>query len=142
MNSQTRLVYLLPLRLFVGLSFILAGQNKIGRGDFGAAYAESVQGYVQGNLENAFGFYRPFLEGIVLPNTETFAVLFAWNEFLFGALLFLGLFTRLGAAFGMFQLFNLTLTTGRGLWLPGMDAAYFFRGPDIVFSQCRSNHRR
>jgi hypothetical protein len=33
---RTRLVYLLPLRLWVGLSFIVAGENKLSKGDWGA----------------------------------------------------------------------------------------------------------
>ncbi len=117
-------LYLLPLRLWVGLSFILAGANKLGKGNFGGGFADSVQSFVTGNLENAYGFYKPFLESVVLPNTGLFAQLVAMGEFLFGLSVLLGLFTRLGAAIGIFMILNFTFTTGRGLWLPGMDAAY------------------
>ena len=120
------LYYLLPLRLWVGLSFVIAGQNKLGRGNWGADFAPNVEGFISSNLENAWGFYRPFLEGVVLTNTSTFAVLVAWGEFLFGLSVLFGLFTRVGAAVGIFIIANFTFTIGRGIWLPGMDAAYIF----------------
>lgn len=123
---RTRLVYLLPLRLWVGLSFILAGENKLSKGDWGAQYADNVSGFVNANVENAFGFYQPFLESVVLPRPEMFAVLVTWGELLFGISIFLGLFTRLGAAIGIFVVLNYTFATGRGIWLPGMDAAYIW----------------
>jgi thiosulfate dehydrogenase [quinone] large subunit len=120
------LIHLWPLRIWVGLSFVLAGENKISRGGLGTEYASGVEGFVNGNLENAYAFYRPFLESVVLPNTGTFAALVAWGELLFGLSVLLGLFTRLGAAVGIFIIFNYTFTTGRGIWLPGMDAAYIW----------------
>lgn len=122
----TPLIYLWPLRIWVGLSFLIAGENKISKGAWGAEYAASVEGFVSNNVENAYGLYRPFLESVVLPNTETFAVLIGWGELLFGLSVFLGLFTRLGAAVGILMILNYTFTTGREIWLPGMDAAYIW----------------
>ena len=120
------LYYLLPLRLWVGLSFILAGQNKLGKGNWGAEYAPSVEGFVSSNLDNSYSFYRPFLEDMVLPNVQVFAVLVTWGELMFGILVLLGLFTRLGCAVGIFIILNFTFAAGRGIWLPGMDAAYIW----------------
>lgn len=120
------LYYLLPLRLWVGLSFILAGQNKLGKGNWGAEYAPNVKGFVSSNLDNSYSFYRPFLEDIVLPNVQVFAVLVTWGELMFGILVLLGLFTRLGCAVGIFIILNFTFAVGRGIWLPGMDAAYIW----------------
>jgi uncharacterized membrane protein YphA (DoxX/SURF4 family) len=117
--------YLVPLRLWVGLSFLLAGQNKLKK-DWGSGYADSVQQYVAGNLDNAYGFYRSFLENVVLENLELFAQLVGWGEFLFGLSVFLGFFTRLGAGIGIIIILNFTFASGRGIWLPGMDAAYIW----------------
>ena len=120
------LYYLLPLRLYIGLSFMISGQDKIAMGGYGKAYATILYDYVLANLDNAYSVYRPFLESIVLPNTATFSVIVAWSELLMGVSLFLGLFTRLGAAFGIFLILNYTFVVGRGIWLPGADAAYIW----------------
>ena len=125
-NTKFPLVYLLPLRLFVGASFLFAGEFKISQGAWGADYAPNLEEFVTGNLDSAYSFYRPFLESTVLPNAETFAVLTGWGEMLFGLSVFLGLFTRLGAAIGIFVVLNFTFAVGRGIWLPGMDAAYIW----------------
>lgn len=122
----TQLIYLLPLRLWVGLSFLIAGENKISKGNWGTNYADSVTGFVSSNIENTYGFYRPFLESVVLPNAELFSVLVTWGELGFGLSIMLGLFTRLGAAIGIFIILNYTFAGGRGIWLPGMDAAYIW----------------
>ena len=95
-ETQFPMIYLLPLRLFVGASFMFAGEFKVSQGAWGADYAPNLREFVEGNLESAYGFYRPFLESIVLPNAESFAVLTAWGELLFGLSVFLGLFTRRG----------------------------------------------
>ena len=125
-NIQSPLIYLLPLRVFVGASFLFAGEFKISQGAWGANYAPNLKEFVEGNLESAYSFYQPFLESTVLPNAETFAVLTGWGELLFGLSVFLGLFTRLGAAIGIFVVLNFTFAVGRAIWLPGMDAAYIW----------------
>ena len=118
------LIYLLPLRLSVGLSFLIAGEHKISMGGWGVAYELTLRDFVTSNLDNAYHMYRPFLETVVLPNATKFAVLVAWGELLVGLSIFLGLFTRLGAVVGIFMVLNYSLAVGRGIWLPGMDTAY------------------
>lgn len=119
-------VYLLPLRLWIGAAFMIAGWRKISEGNWGAAYETSLHEFVTANLENAFDFYRPILESFVLPNTATFAVLVSWGELLVGVSIFLGLFTRFGAAIGIFLVLNYTFTAGHGIWMPGLDSAYIW----------------
>ncbi len=66
MSNQTPsipLYYLLPLRLWVGLSFVIAGQNKLGRGNWGADFAPNVEGFISSNLENAWGSTDRFSRG-------------------------------------------------------------------------------
>ena len=113
---------LLPLRLSVGVAFLVAGQDKIAAGNWGAAYEASLYDFVSSNLENAYAFYRPFLESVVIPHAGKFAVLVAWGEILVGVSVFLGLFTRFGAAVGIFMVLNYTLALGLGVWVPSMES--------------------
>ncbi len=125
-NPEFPLIYLWPLRVWVGASFLFAGEFKISQGAWGADYASNLEEFIKGNIDDAYGFYQPFLESIVLPNTHIFAVLVGWGELLFGLSVFLGLFTRFGAIVGILIIFNFTFAVGRGIWLPGMDAAYIW----------------
>ena len=61
-----------------------------------------------------------------MPNSAAFSVFVAWAELLMGLSIFLGLFTRLGAAFGIFLILNYMFATGRAIWLPGVDALYMW----------------
>jgi len=78
-THSVSVLYLLPLRLSVGLSFLIGGQSKIAAGNWGAAYESSLQEFISANLVNAFDFYRPFLESVVVPHAGKFAVLIAWG---------------------------------------------------------------
>jgi thiosulfate dehydrogenase [quinone] large subunit len=117
---------LLPLRLSIGVAFLVAGQGKISAGNWGAAYESSLYDFVMANLENAYAFYRPFLESIVIPHAGKFAVLVAWGEILVGVSIFLGLFTRFGAAVGIFMVLNYTFALGLGVWVPGLESLYIW----------------
>jgi thiosulfate dehydrogenase (quinone) large subunit len=117
---------LLPLRLSVGVAFLVAGQGKIAAGNWGAAYESTLLQFVSSNLENAYTFYRPFLESVVIPHAGKFAVLVAWGEILVGVSIFLGLFTRLGAAVGIFMVLNYTFALGVGIWVPGLESLFIW----------------
>jgi len=123
-THSVSVLYLLPLRLAVGLSFLITGQAKVASGNWGAAYATSLTEFINANIENAFAFYRPFLESVVIPHAGKFAVLVAWGELLVGFSIFLGLFTRFGASVGIFIVLNYLLTTGIGSWLPSLEVMY------------------
>jgi thiosulfate dehydrogenase [quinone] large subunit len=123
-THSVSVLYLLPLRLAVGLSFLITGQAKVASGNWGAAYATSLTEFINANIENAFAFYWPFLESVVLPHAGTFAVLLAWGELLVGFSIFLGLFTRFGASVGIFIVLNYLFTTGIGSWMPSLEVMY------------------
>lgn len=125
-THSVSVLFLLPLRLAIGLSFLVAGQKKVAAGDWGAGYETRLSEFVTANLENAFSFYRPFLESFVMPNAATFAVLVAWGELLVGVSIFLGLFTRFGAAVGIFIVLNYTFAVGLGLWVPSLETIYIW----------------
>ncbi len=125
-THSVSVLLLLPLRLSVGLAFLIGGQSKLAAGNWGAAYESSLHDFVLSNLENAYGFYRPFLESFVIPNAGEFAVLVAWGELAVGFSIFLGLFTRFGAALGIFMVLNYTFAVGLGIWMPSLEAAYIW----------------
>ena len=117
---------LLPLRLSVGVALLVAGQGKIAAGNWGAAYETTLYEFISSNLINSFSFYRPFLESVVIPHAGKFAVLVAWGELLVGVSLFLGLFTRLGAAVGIFMILNYTFALGLWIWVPTLESMYLW----------------
>lgn len=123
---EVSVLYLLPLRLSVGLAFLIGGQEKISSGNWGAAFESRLFEFASANLENAYAFYRPFLESVVIPNAGKFAVLVAWGEFLVGFSIFLGLFTRFGAVIGIFMVLNYTFAVGLAMWMPSLEAAYIW----------------
>src|SRR5918996_1963631 len=61
--------------------------------------------------ENPLGFYKQFLEGTVLPNSNLFAQLTAWGETVTGLGLTLGLLTGLASLVGLVLVTNYGLAT-------------------------------
>ena len=102
---------ILLLRLYTGVFFLYYGFGKIRRG---GGFADGVEGFVKSNLDNSFGFFRPFLESVVLPNTTFFAILVSWGEFLIGAALIVGLATRYAAAAGAVMVAAFWFAKGQG----------------------------
>jgi len=125
-THSVSVLFLLPLRLSIGLSFLIAGQQKFAAGGWGANYGTTLHEIVVANLENAFSFYRPFLESVVMPNAASFAVMVAWSELLVGVSVFLGLFTRFGAAIGIFVVLNYTFVIGAPIWMPSLETLYIW----------------
>ena len=82
------------LRIYTGLFFAWNGFGKISRGSF----ADGMEGFLNGQLQNSFDFYRPFIETVVLPNKTLFAALVAWGELAVGLALVVGLATRYASA--------------------------------------------
>ena len=86
--------------------------EKLARDDF----ADGLAGFVNGNLENSFGFFRPFLESVVLPNNALFAILVAWGELLVGLAMVLGVATRYAGFAGAFMLANFWFAKGQSIF--------------------------
>lgn len=102
---------ILLLRLYTGIFFIYYGFGKIRRG---GGFANGLEGFVKSNLDNSLGFFRPFLESVVLPNKAFFAILVSWGEFLIGAALIVGLATRYAAAAGAVMVAAFWFAKGHG----------------------------
>ena len=102
------------LRVYTGLFFLQHGFGKLRRDNF----ADGLSGFVNSNLENSFGFFQPFLENVVLPNSGVFAFMVAWGEFLAGAALVLGLATRYAAVAGALMVAAFWFAKGQGFFAP------------------------
>jgi len=98
------------LRVYTGIFFVYHGFSKISRGNF----AEGMGGFVNMQLENSFGFFRPFLESVVLPNKGLFAFLVSWGELAIGIAMILGLATRYAAAAGALMVASFWFAKGQG----------------------------
>ena len=97
------------LRVYTGIFFLTHGWSKITRDDFGVA------GFLGSVSENTFGFYRPFVEAVVLPNQGLFAFLVGYGELALGIALILGLATRHAAFAGVFLVANFWFAKGHGI---------------------------
>lgn len=120
------------LRVYAGVFFVYYGFGKITNPKF----ADGLTGFVSGNLDNCYGFMRPFLESVVLPNSGVFAFLVSWGEFLVGAALIAGLATRYASIVGAFMMAAFWFTKGQGfLDAQNHDAIWF-----VIFIVLASVH--
>lgn len=99
------------LRVYTGIFFVYYGFGKISGGNF----ADGMAGFINGRLENSFGFFRPFLESVVLPNKGLFAVLVSWGELTIGIAMILGLATRYFAVAGAVMVASFWFAKGQGI---------------------------
>lgn len=99
------------LRIYTGIFFAWHGFGKLRRGNF----ADGLAGFLNGNMENSFGFYRPFVESVVLPNNVLFASLVAWGELLVGLAMIAGFATRYAAVAGALMVLNFWFAKGQGI---------------------------
>ena len=121
-KKPTHLWPITLLRVYTGVFFAYYGFGKIKRGNF----ADGMEGFINGNLENSFGLIRPFLESVVLPNKAVFAILVSWGELLIGLALIVGLATRYAAIAGAVMVAAFWFTKGQGfLAAQNHDAIWF-----------------
>jgi thiosulfate dehydrogenase (quinone) large subunit len=123
--TQKKLTHLWPitlLRVYTGVFFAYYGFGKIKRGNF----ADGMEGFINGSLENSFGVIRPFLESVVLPNKAVFAIMVSWGELLIGLALIAGLATRYASIAGAVMVVAFWFTKGQGfLDAQNHDAVWF-----------------
>ncbi|HAT43608.1 MAG TPA: hypothetical protein DDW33_14270 [Ktedonobacter sp.] len=127
-TSQMSRWILLPLRLFLGITFIYAGLQKISDPQF---FNPVARGYV-GRQIAAFATGSPlhsFLVQVAVPHATFFGALIAYGEMAIGIGTILGLLFRLAACFGLLisLMFFLSAT-----W----HVYPYFYGSDIVFVFC------
>jgi thiosulfate dehydrogenase [quinone] large subunit len=117
---------LLPLRLFLGVTFVYAGIQKLSDPGFLHAGAPTYIGtQLHGFAGGTPGGF--ILRAFALPHPELAGIGVALTEILIGLLVTAGLFTRVAAAGGLALNFLLFLTAS---W----HTTPYFLGPDLVFS--------
>jgi thiosulfate dehydrogenase (quinone) large subunit len=117
---------LLPLRLFLGITFIYAGVQKLSDPGFLHPGAPTYIGtQLQGFANGTPGGF--FLRIFALPHPQPAGVGVAIAEILIGLLVSAGFLTRIAAAAGMGLNFLLFLTAS---W----HTTPYFLGPDLVFT--------
>lgn len=99
------------LRVYTGIFFLYFGFRKISSGSFD----QGLAGFVNGRLESSVGFFRPFLESVVLPNAKFFAFVVAWGELFLGIALILGLATRYASIAGAVMVAAFWGAKGQGI---------------------------
>lgn len=98
------------LRVYTGVFFLHHGFSKVKRGNF----ADGMEGFLNMQLENTFGFFRGFVESVVLPNKALFGFLVSWGELAIGIALILGLATRWASAAGAIMVASFWFAKGQG----------------------------
>ena len=106
-----RLWPIVLLRIYTGVFFAYHGFGKIRRDNF----SDGVVGFLNGQAEGTFSFYRPFVETVVLPNKELFAFLVGWGELAIGLSMIVGLATRYSAIAGAVMVANFWFAKGQGV---------------------------
>ena len=109
-KKPTHLWPITLLRVYTGVFFLKYGWGKITNPNF----ADGLAGFVTSNLDKAFGFMRPFLESVVLPNKGLFAIMVGWGELLIGLALIVGLATRWASVAGALMVAAFWFTKGQG----------------------------
>ena len=105
------------VRLGLGLLFLVSAWDKTVKGWLSSG--EPLAQTLGNGLPKVEAFYRPFLEGTVLPQAGLFARLVTLGEWVAGVSLALGFLTRLGALSAMWLLLNYLAMKGAltGQWL-------------------------
>lgn len=104
LKEKTYLWYIALLRLYIGYYLLRQGILKFRR-DF--PHGDWI-GRQIGDVANLdlYSWYKSFLLNYVVPHHELFGNLVMFGEFLVGACLLLGFFTRVAAAVGLFLMLN------------------------------------
>lgn len=124
------------LRISIGIMFAIAATAKVSAG---SQWPQRMVGFLNFHADKSYGFYRSFLEAVVLPNQHVFGYLVAYGELFVALSLILGLFSRIGAAVGLFMVSNFLLAKGSPFWMPsGNDPVYILALFTLLCSQSSS----
>lgn len=105
-SSGTYGFWLALLRVYTGAFWLMHGIPKFTQSETFMPPNGLVVNFLNTAIQNTSGPYHAFLQNAVLPNINVFAELVRVGEVVAGALLFLGLFTRLGATVGVLLALN------------------------------------
>lgn len=116
-NDQ-RLAWLwLPIRVYVGFVWLMAGWEKLFKPVWiGEQAGVAVTGFLNGALQKTVGdhpdvqsWYAWLIQNIGLPNATLFSYLVTFGEILIGALLIVGALTAVASFFGLVMNFSYLL---------------------------------
>ncbi len=104
LSERTHLLYVVPLRLWIGYYMANQGIRKFQR-DF--PHGDWITKQI-GELDkiDIYPWYKSFLTDVVVPNSVLFGNLVTWGEILVGACLILGLLARWSSFVGLFMMAN------------------------------------
>ena len=104
LSERTHLLYVVPLRLWIGYYMANQGIRKFQR-DF--PHGDWITKQI-GELDkiDIYPWYKSFLADIVVPHSVLFGNLVMWGEILVGACLILGLLARWSSIVGLFMMVN------------------------------------
>jgi NADH dehydrogenase len=114
-SPRASLFWVSLLRIAIGLMFLTTWYSNFGKDLY---TPDGLESFLRGQLnEDSLGFYRTFIEDVVIPIKGVFAPFQLVTEFLLGLALLIGLFTRPAAVIGAFFLLNTYLiSVGTGEW--------------------------
>jgi thiosulfate dehydrogenase [quinone] large subunit len=98
------------IRVLVGLLWLNSFWGKFTNPAYVSGFAATNKGFA---AKTSFGFYRDFLNGVVIPNSQMWANLTMFGELTVGVLLVLGLLTNIGAITAFFLNVNFWLAAGQ-----------------------------
>ena len=110
------------LRVSVGIMFVIAAYHKLAAG---SQWPDRMLGFLNFQADKSYEFYRAFLEAVVIPNHTVFGYLVAYGETFVAISLILGVFTRCGAAIGLFMVTNFLMVKGGAFWAPSANDPMF-----------------
>ena len=111
------------LRVYLGVVFLVAVVPKL---TSGVPFAPRMTGFLENvALTDAHGFYRAFLESVVLPNPDLFGGLVVAGEVVAGIGLVTGTATRLAGSVAALLALNYLFAKGAWFWTPSSNDAAF-----------------
>ncbi len=129
-SARTYATWLALARIFAGAFWLSHGVPKFSDSAAFMPPNGFMTTFITASLAHTGGTYHTFLQNVVLPNIALFAELVRLGEVVAGALLVLGLFTRVGGLLATFLALNY-LWAGGGVthlsqWttLPGLAAVF------------------
>ena len=108
---------LLLLRVVVGTMWLGTGWYWVSHADAAGALTQQIENVMESGRH--YGWYEPFLLGVVLPNAGVFAFLVTWGEFLTGISITFGAMTRFGSAVAIFLAVNYACLYGNSVFPEG-----------------------
>jgi uncharacterized membrane protein YphA (DoxX/SURF4 family) len=111
-SPRTYGFWLALVRIYTGIFWLEHGLGKLHTTPAFSAPGGPMATFLTQQAAQTTGFYHAFLTGTVIPNLTPFAYAVELGEMVAGALLLVGLFTRLGAFIGVVLALNYWFAKG------------------------------